>query len=138
MFARLLTNTKSIQMIWSNDSRQKQTNKTSFKTKSKRDRERDIESLERSTLLNKINAKLKNVIPFPVTYSATLPNIWAVINQQWHKLNINNTFRNLCKVAQVKIHRSFCKNYTFRKNALLRQIIGTDTISKRKKLLKVK
>ena len=37
------------------------------------------DNLKRSTLLNKTNAVRKNVIPFSVTYSPTLPNIREII-----------------------------------------------------------
>ena len=43
-----------------------------------------VDNLERSTLLNKTNATRKNVIPFSVTYSPTLPNIREIINKRWH------------------------------------------------------
>ena len=47
----------------------------------------------------------------------------------WHILNINNTFGDVFKAAPVM---------AFHKNALLRQIIGTDTIKNNQKLLKIK
>ena len=40
-----------------------------------------VDSLERSTLLNKTNAVRKNVVPFLVTYSPTLPNVREIINK---------------------------------------------------------
>ena len=88
-----------------------------------------VDNLERSTLLNNTNAVRKNVIPFPVTYSPTLPNIREIINKRWHILNINNTFGNVFKATLV---------LDFRKNPSLRQIIGTNTIRHKQKLLKVK
>ena len=45
-----------------------------------------VDNMERSILLNKTNAVLKNVIPFSVTYSPTLPNIREIINKHWHIL----------------------------------------------------
>ena len=51
----------------------------------------------KSTSLNKTNAVQKNMMPFLVTYSSTLPIIRETINKYWHILNINNTFRNLFK-----------------------------------------
>ena len=42
--------------------------------------------MERSIPLNKTNTALKNVIPFAVTYSPTLPNIREIINKHWHIL----------------------------------------------------
>ena len=39
-----------------------------------------VDSLERSTMLNKTDAARKSVIPFSVTYSPTLPNIREIIN----------------------------------------------------------
>ena len=39
-----------------------------------------VDSLERSTMLNRTDAARKNVIPFSVTYSPTLPNIKEIIN----------------------------------------------------------
>ena len=83
-----------------------------------------VDNLERSALLNKTNAVRKNVIPFLVTYSPTLPNIREIINKHWHILNINNTFGNVFKPTSV---------IAFRKNTSLRQIIGYN-----QKLLKVK
>ena len=88
-----------------------------------------IDNLERSTLLNKINAVRKNVIPFSVTYSQTLPNIREIIKKHWHILNINNTFGNVFKATLV---------IASRKNKWLRQIIGTNAISHNLKHLKVK
>ena len=88
-----------------------------------------VGNLERATLLNKTNAARKNVIPFAVTYSPTLPNIREIINKHWHILNINNAFRNVFKATPV---------IAFRKNTLLKQIIGSDTISHKQNLLKVK
>ena len=79
-----------------------------------------IDNLERSTLLNKTNAVQKNVIPFPVTYSPTLPNIREVISKHCHILNIKNIFGNVVKATPA---------IAFRKNTSLRQIIGTSTIS---------
>ena len=55
---------------------------------------------ERSALLNKTNAIRKNVFPFLVTYSPTLPNIREIINKQWNILNVNNTFENVLKQHQ--------------------------------------
>ena len=43
-----------------------------------------VDSLERSTMLNKTDAARKSVIPFSVTYSPTLPNIREIINNHWH------------------------------------------------------
>ena len=40
-----------------------------------------VDNLERSTMLNKVNAVQKDVIPFLVTYSSTLPNIREIINK---------------------------------------------------------
>ena len=88
-----------------------------------------VDNLERSTLLNKTNAVRKNVIPFSVTYSPTLPNIREIINKHWHILNINNTFRNVFKATPA---------IAFRKNTSLRQIIGTNAIRHHQKLMKVK
>ena len=53
------------------------------------------DNLERSTLLNKTNPLRKNLIPFSVTYSPTLPKIGKIINKHWHISNINNTFGNV-------------------------------------------
>ena len=39
-----------------------------------------VDNLERSTLINKSNAIRKNVIPFSVKSSQTLPNIRQIIN----------------------------------------------------------
>ena len=39
------------------------------------------DNLERSTLLNKLNAVPKIVIPFSVIYSKTLPNVREIINK---------------------------------------------------------
>ena len=58
-----------------------------------------VNSLERSILLNKTNTAWKNIIPFSVIYSPTLPNIREIINKHWHILNINNTFRNVFKAT---------------------------------------
>ena len=88
-----------------------------------------VDNLERSTLLNKTNAVQKNIVLFSVTYSPTLPNITEIINKHWHILNINNTFKNIFKATPFT---------AFRKNTLLRQIIGTNTISHNQNLLKVK
>ena len=49
-----------------------------------------VDNLARSTLLNKCNAVQKNIIPFSVTYSPTLPNIREIITKYWHILNISN------------------------------------------------
>ena len=89
-----------------------------------------VDNLERTTLLNNNNAVRKNVIPFSVAYSPTLPNIREIINKHWHILNINNTLGNVFKATPVII--------AFRKNTSLRQIICTNTISHNQKLLKVK
>ena len=40
-----------------------------------------VDNLEGSALLNKPNAIGKNVVPFSITYSPTLPNIKEVINK---------------------------------------------------------
>ena len=88
-----------------------------------------VDSLARSTLLNKPDAVSRNAISFSVTYSATLPNIRKIINKHWHILNINNTFGNVFKAPPV---------ITFRKNTSLRQIIGTNTIRDNQKLLNAK
>ena len=71
------------------------------------------DNLEISTLLNKTNAVRKNVIPFSVTYSATLPNIREIINKHWHILNINNTFGNIFKATPII---AFRKKYIFKTN----------------------
>ena len=77
-------------MTWFNDLWKKSTKKTSFETKpSKQSINSEIK--ERSTLLNKTNAIRKNVTPFLVLYSPTLPNIREIINKHWHILNINNS-----------------------------------------------
>ena len=64
-----------------------------------------------------------------MTYGPTLPNIRKIVNKHWHMLNINNTFGNVSKATPV---------IAFRKNTSLTQIIGTNTISHKQKLLKVK
>ena len=86
-----------------------------------------VDSLARSTLLNKTDAVPRNAIPFSVTYSATLPNIRKIINKHWHILSINKTFGNVFKAPPV---------IAFRKNTSLRQIIGTNTIRGNQKLLR--
>ena len=70
------------------------------------------DNLERSTLLNKLNAVPKIVIPFSVIYSKTLPNVREIINKGWHILNISNTFGNVLRTTKV---------IAFRKNTSLRQ-----------------
>ena len=85
-----------------------------------------VDSLARSTLLNKTDAVSRNAIPFSVTYGTTLPNIRKIINKHWHILNINNTFGNVFKATPA---------ITFRKNTSLRQIIGTNTIGGKQKRL---
>ena len=94
-----------------------------------RPNQKSRQSGERSTLLNKTNAIWKNVIPFSLTYSPTLPNIRETINKHRYILNINNTFGNVFKAIPVT---------AVRKNASLRQIISTNTISHNQKHLKVK
>ena len=49
----------------------------------------------------------KNVIPFLVTYSPTLPNIREIINRHRHILYIKNTFKNVFKATPVI---AFCRN----------------------------
>ena len=88
-----------------------------------------VDNLGKSALLNKTNAVRKNVVLFSVTYNPTLPNIWWIINENWHILNISNTFGNVLKATAA---------IAFHKNASLRHIIGTNTISHNWKLLKVK
>ena len=100
-----------------------------YKENANRNQTEKVDNMERSAPLNKTNAVWKNVIPFSVTYSPTLPNIREIINNHWHILNINNTFGNVFKATPV---------IAFHRNTSLRQIIGTDTISHNKKLLKVK
>ena len=94
-----------------------------------RNQSKQVDSLVRSTLLNKIDTVRENVFPFLVTYSPTLPNIREIINKHWHILNINNTFGNVFKAIPV---------IAFLKNASLRQIIDTNTIRDNQKLLKFK
>ena len=43
-----------------------------------------VDNLERLTLSNKTNAVWKNIIPFLITYSPTLPNITEIINRHWY------------------------------------------------------
>ena len=64
-----------------------------------------MDSLERSSLLNKSDASRKNVSPFSVTYSPTLANIRERINKQWDILNIHNTFRNVFETTPVVAFR---------------------------------
>ena len=45
--------------------------------------------MERSTLSNKTNAVRKNVIPFSVTYSPSLPNIREIIVSSNHRYKYN-------------------------------------------------
>ena len=54
-----------------------------------------VDNLEGSTLSNKTNVVAKNVIPFSITYTPSLPNITEIITKHWHILNINNTFGNV-------------------------------------------
>ena len=70
----------------------KGTKKISSETKSKK-----VDNLKRLALLNKTNAVRKNVTPFLVTCSPTLPNIREIINKYWHTQNINNTFGDVFK-----------------------------------------
>ena len=70
-----------------------------------------IDNIERSTLLNKTDAERKNVIPFSLTYSPTLPNIREIINKHWHMFHMNNTFGNVFKATSV---------IAFRKNTSLK------------------
>ena len=84
-----------------------------------------LDNLERSTLLNKTNPLRKNLIPFSVTYSPTLPKIGKIINKHWHISNINNTFGIVFKAPTV---------ITFRKNTSLREIIATNTINHKQKV----
>ena len=72
-----------------------------------------VDSVERSTLLNKIDAVRKNLIPFSVTYSPTLSNIRAIFDKHWHVLNIKNTFGNVFKVTPVI---AFRKKYVVKTN----------------------
>ena len=88
-----------------------------------------VDSVERSTLLNKTDAVRKNLIPFSVTYSPTLSNIGAIFDKHWHVLNIKNTFGNVFKVTQSQPSA---------KNTSLRQIIDRNTIRDNQKLLKFK
>ena len=62
----------------------------------------EVDSLERPILSNKTNTVRRNVIPFSVTYSPTLPNIREIIKKHWHTSNINNTFGNVFKATLVK------------------------------------
>ena len=118
-------NTKGIQITLLKDSWRMDTKKTSSKNQIEK-----LDNLKRSTLLNKTNAKRKNLILlFSVAYSPTLPNIREIMNKHWYILNINNAFGNVFKTKSV---------IAFRKNTLLRQIIGTNTIRHNQKLLKVK
>ena len=78
-----------------------------------------VANLENSSLLNKTHTVRKNVIPFLVTYSPTLPNIREIINKHWYVLNINNTSENVFKATTF---------IAFHKNTLLRQTTGTNTV----------
>ena len=72
-----------------------------------------VDSVERSTLLNKTDAVRKNLIPFSVTYSPTLSNIGAIFDKHWHVLNIKNTFGNVFKATPVI---AFHKKYVVKTN----------------------
>ena len=111
-------NTKITKRTWLNNLWDKGTKETIFETNSKK------QTIKR----DKINAEWKNILPFLVRYSATLPNIRKIINKHWHILNINNTFGNVFKATAV---------IAFRKNTSLRQIFGTNTIRHNQKPLKV-
>ena len=67
-----------------------------------------VDSLERSTLLNKTD---------------------AVRNKDWHTLNINNKFGNTFEATPI---------IAFRKNKSLKRIIGINAIRYNQKLQKVK
>ena len=78
-----------------------------------------VANLENSSLLNKTHTVRKNVIPFLVTYSPTLPYIREIINKHWYVLNINNTSENVFKATTF---------IAFHKNTSLRQTTGTNTV----------
>ena len=80
-------------------------------------------------MFNNTSTVRKNIIPFSVTYSPSLPNIKEIIDKQWYILNNSYTFRDLLKTSSV---------IAFHKNSSFRQIIGTDTIRVNQKISKVK
>ena len=96
-------------MTWFNDLWKKSTKKTSFETKPRK-QTINSEIKERSALLNKTNAIRKNITPFLVSYSPTLPNIREIINKHWHILNINNSGKQKC----VILHESQSLSQIFR------------------------
>ena len=77
---------------------------------SKPNRKSRSKNLERSTLLDKTDSKRRNVIPFSVTFSRTLPNIRK-------------------KISIIHSEMKFKAIIGFRKNTSLRQIIGTNVMS---------
>ena len=86
MFARILMNTKSIQMTRLNDLCQRGTRKY-LKPNRKSRQSREISSV-------KTNAVRKKVIAFSATYCPTLTKYQRIINKHWHILNINDIFEN--------------------------------------------
>ena len=88
--------------------------KRGYKENIIRNQIKKVDTLERSTLLNKTNAVRKKGILFTVTYIKTSPNIKEIIIKQRHILNINNTFGNVFKPKPA---------IGFRQKIPLRQVI---------------
>ena len=86
-----------------------------------------VDHLDRSLLLKHCKPKLKDSIPFSVTYNSVLPNIKEIINKHWHILNIDSSFKEIFNSSQLMI--------AFRKNTSLKQLIGTNTIRNNQKFL---
>ena len=82
---------------------------------------------ELTTWIDHCKPKRKDSIPFSVTYNSVLPNIKEIINKHWHILNIDSSFKEIFNSLQLMI--------AFRKNAGLKQFIGTNTIRNNQKFL---
>ena len=85
-----------------------------------------VDQLDRKQLLHQQKRQDKKCIPLPVTYSRTLPNLKDILTKHWHILQVNQSRKKTFSKLPI----------TFRKCTSLKQIIGTNTIHNKQKLVK--
>ena len=86
-----------------------------------------VDQLDRKQLLHQQKRHDKQCIPLSVTYSRSLPNLKDIITKHWHILQANQSCKETFSTLPI---------IAFRKGTSLKQIIGTNTIHTKEKLVK--
>ena len=86
-------------------------------------------TIPRNELLNKIKTSNIERLPITVTYSRTLPDLKTIIDKNWHILQIEPKLKKIFAEPPI---------LAFKRNKILRDIIGGNKVFDNRKILNVK